>query len=70
MYLILLHKVGRHFNEVCQKILNKGFLSVQRYHNRCLKEMKAKLPRRESERRTHPLARHIDVLTGTKTILF
>lgn len=26
--------------------------------------MKAKLPRRESERRTHPLARHIDVLTG------
>jgi F-box protein 28 len=26
--------------------------------------MKAKLPRRESERRAHPLARHIDVLTG------
>ncbi|XP_057380767.1 F-box only protein 28-like [Daphnia carinata] len=64
-----LRLVSRHFNEVCQKILNKGFLAVQRYHNRCLKEMKAKLPRRESERRTHPLARHIDVLTGIETRL-
>lgn len=44
-------------------------MAVQRYHNRCLKEMKAKLPRRESERRTHPLARHIDILTGIETRL-
>jgi hypothetical protein len=27
--------------------------------------MKAKLPRRESERRLHPLANHIDILKGT-----
>ncbi|EFX70553.1 hypothetical protein DAPPUDRAFT_61180 [Daphnia pulex] len=59
-----LRLVGRHFNEVCQKILNKGFLSFQRYHSRCLKEVKAKLPRRESERRLHPLANHIDILKG------
>jgi len=64
-----LRLVCKQFNEVCQKILNNGFMAVQRYHNRCLKEMKAKLPRRESERRAHPLARHIDVLTGIETRL-
>jgi len=61
-----LRMVCKQFNEACQKVLNKGFMAVQRYHNRCLKEMKAKLPRRESERRAHPLARHIDVLTGSR----
>jgi len=65
-----LRMVCKQFNEACQKVLNKGFMAVQRYHNRCLKEMKAKLPRRESERRAHPLARHIDVLTGCDIFLF
>ena len=37
---------------------------MQRYHDLCLKEMKAKLPKRESERRIHPLAMNIDALNG------
>ncbi|XP_046644411.1 F-box only protein 28-like isoform X2 [Daphnia pulicaria] len=64
-----LRLVGRHFNEVCQKMLNKGFLSVRRSHSCCLKEMKAKLPRKESERRAHPLASHIHVLTSIELSL-
>ena len=31
--------------------------------------MKAKLPRRESERRNHPLARHVDILSAVETRL-
>lgn len=31
--------------------------------------MKAKLPRRESERRNHPLARHVDILSAIETRL-
>ena len=31
--------------------------------------MKAKLPRRESERRNHPLARHVDILAAIETRL-
>jgi len=29
--------------------------------------VKARLPRRESERRTHPLARHVDILGAIET---
>jgi len=31
--------------------------------------VKAKLPRRESERRSHPLARHVDILSAVETRL-
>lgn len=32
-------------------------------------QVKAKLPRRESERRNHPLARHVDILSAIETRL-
>jgi len=31
--------------------------------------MRAKLPRRESERQSHPLARHVDILSAVKNRL-
>ena len=70
LYVLHTSQVCQQFNYDCQKWLNKGFTAVQRYHSQCLREMKAKLPRRESERRSHPLAKHIDVLTGTHFSLF
>jgi len=30
---------------VCQRMLNQGFLKVERYHNLCQKQVKAQLPR-------------------------
>ena len=33
------------------------------------REVKAKLPRRESERRNHALARHVDILSAVETRL-
>jgi F-box protein 28 len=32
-----------------------------------MREFKSKLPRRESERRNHPLSRHCDILTAVET---
>ncbi|XP_027537668.1 F-box only protein 28 isoform X3 [Neopelma chrysocephalum] len=54
---------------VCQRMLNQGFLKVERYHNLCQKQVKAQLPRRESERRNHSLARHADILAAVETRL-
>ncbi|XP_077341947.1 F-box only protein 28 isoform X2 [Lithobates pipiens] len=53
----------------CQRILNQGFLRVERYHSLCQKQVKAQLPRRESERRNHSLARHADILAAVETRL-
>lgn len=54
---------------VCQRVLNQGFYRADRLHSKCLKKVKAQLPRRESERRNHPLARHCDILTAIETRL-
>jgi hypothetical protein len=42
---------------------------VEKHHGHCLKAVKSQLPRRESERRSHPLARHCDILTAIETRL-
>jgi len=60
-------RVSTKFNRLCSYMLNKGFRAVEKYNTKCLKEVKGKLPRRESERRDHPLARHCDVLTAIET---
>ena len=49
--------------------LNKGFAKVDKLHAQIQKEVKNKLPRRESERRNHPLARHVDILSAVETRL-
>ncbi|KAJ1074805.1 hypothetical protein K5549_017979, partial [Capra hircus] len=63
-------QVCKRMDLVCQRMLNQGFLKVERYHNLCQKQVKAQLPsRRESERRNHSLARHADILAAVETRL-
>uniref|UniRef100_A0A8D0RMP0 F-box protein 28 n=1 Tax=Sus scrofa TaxID=9823 RepID=A0A8D0RMP0_PIG len=62
-------EVCKRMDLVCQRMLNQGFLKVERYHNLCQKQVKAQLPRRESERRNHSLARHADILAAVETRL-
>lgn len=57
------------FNIMGGKLLNKGYYMADRFHGRTLKAIKAKLPRRESERRIHPLARQCDILIAIETRL-
>ncbi|OCT77556.1 hypothetical protein XELAEV_18028649mg [Xenopus laevis] len=64
-----LRLVCKRMDAVCQRMLNQGFLRVERYHNLCQKQVKAQLPRRESERRNHSLARHADILAAVETRL-
>ncbi|GIY38158.1 f-box only protein 28 [Caerostris extrusa] len=61
--------VCRRMNDVCKRVLNRGFHRVERYHAKCLRQVKSQLPRRESERRKHSLARHCDILTAVETRL-
>ena len=50
-------------------LLNHGFFKLLNCHAKQLKKIKAQLPRRESERRNHPLSKHSDVLTCIETRL-
>lgn len=59
--------VCKDFDSICQRMLNRGFLLIERKHTASLKNVKAQLPRRESERRYHPLSRHCDILTSIET---
>lgn len=61
--------VCRHFNNVCQGLLNRGFYSAVQFHAKCSKEVKSQLPRRESKRPNHPLARHNNILHAIETRL-
>jgi len=65
--LALLRRVDRKFNSTLKRLLNQGFRTAERFHAKCLKEVKSKLPRRESERRNHKLSRHCDILTAIET---
>jgi F-box protein 28 len=62
-------QVCQFLNQTCGRLLTTGFLSVERHHAICLKKVKMQLPRRESERRNHPLARHCDILSAIETRL-
>jgi len=62
-----LRRVSRRFNVAGKRVLNKGFRRAEKYHLKCLKDVKALLPRRESERRNHKLSRHCDILTAIET---
>ena len=57
----------RSFDQVCQRHLNRGFQKVEKIQSQYLKELRAKLPRRESARRHHRYARHCDILTAIDT---
>lgn len=59
--------ISKAFNVICMKMLNRGFLMIEKKHSMALKNVKAQLPRRESERRYHHLSRHCDILTSIET---
>ncbi|XP_055531174.1 F-box only protein 28 [Wyeomyia smithii] len=59
--------ICRKIDRVCQSLLNRGFMKMIKRHNANLKTIKSQLPRRESERRNHPLAKHSDILTCIET---
>ncbi|XP_023863078.1 F-box only protein 28 isoform X1 [Salvelinus sp. IW2-2015] len=65
----LLRLVCKRMDMINQRMLNQGFLKVERYHSLCQRQVKAQLPRRESERRNHSLARHADILAAVETRL-
>lgn len=67
LFSFLFTQVCRQFDRICKKLLNRGFNLMEKYHAQCLRSVKSKLPRRESERRSHPLARHCDILTAIET---
>ncbi|TDG52755.1 hypothetical protein AWZ03_000988 [Drosophila navojoa] len=60
-------EVCTRFNYICQQVLNTGFNKVVQEHAKNFKRIKSLLPRRESERRNHMLARHSDILTSIET---
>jgi len=62
-----LRRVNKRFNTICMALLNKGFRSADNYHTKYLKEVKAQLPRRESDRLNHKLSNHFDVLNMIET---
>lgn len=57
------------FNKCCEQLLNSGFSKIDKLHAQIQKQVKSQLPRRESERRNHPLARHVDILSAIETRL-
>ncbi|KAL5008154.1 hypothetical protein ScPMuIL_013735 [Solemya velum] len=57
------------FDKLSQSLLNQGFTRVDKFHAQIQKQVKSRLPRRESERRNHPLARHVDILSAIETRL-
>lgn len=65
--VLLTLQVCKKFNEVGSKLLSRGFVQVERRHSIVYKRVKSMLPRRESERRMHPLARCCDVLSAIET---
>ncbi|KAK6183054.1 hypothetical protein SNE40_010606 [Patella caerulea] len=64
-----LRKVCQTFNSLCKMRLTDGFRKVDQYHSQIQKQVKSKLPRRESERHSHPLARHVNILSAVETRL-
>uniref|UniRef100_A0A914W8A5 F-box domain-containing protein n=1 Tax=Plectus sambesii TaxID=2011161 RepID=A0A914W8A5_9BILA len=61
--------VCRQFDRVAKQHLNTGFRRLEQFHGRSMAKVKQHLPRRESERRSHPLSRHSDILTAIETRL-
>ncbi|CAH1647148.1 unnamed protein product [Spodoptera littoralis] len=54
--------VNRQFNSICSSILNSTFQRLQNQMLHRFQSIKAKMPRRESARRSHPLACESDII--------
>ncbi|CAG9761308.1 unnamed protein product [Ceutorhynchus assimilis] len=67
--IILPQKVCKKFNEIGGNLLSRGFYQLEKRHVAIYKRVKSGLPRRESERKSHPLARYNDILQAVETRL-
>lgn len=56
------HQVNRQFNTICSSVLNSTFQRLQNQMLHRFQSIKAKMPRRESARRSHPLACESDII--------
>ncbi|XP_056641053.1 F-box only protein 28 [Diorhabda sublineata] len=61
--------VCKTFNDVGSKLLSRSFYQLEKRHAAIHKRFKSLLPRRESERKSHPLSRHCDILQAVETRL-
>uniref|UniRef100_A0A1B6DZM8 F-box domain-containing protein n=1 Tax=Clastoptera arizonana TaxID=38151 RepID=A0A1B6DZM8_9HEMI len=59
--------VSRRFDCSCKILLNRGFLSAEKLRKKSFTAIRASLPRRESERRHHPMSRQCDILSALET---
>jgi len=60
-------QVSKSLNELSMASLNYGFTQAENFYTVVQREIKKKLPRRESERRDHPYCRHADILSAIET---
>jgi F-box protein 28 len=58
----LVRLVSRRFNEICASMLNSTFQRLQSHMLSRFQAIKAQMPRRESARRNHPLAKECDIV--------
>lgn len=65
--IIFSQKVCGKFNEIAGNMLSRGFFQMEKRCSMIYKRFKGMLPRRESERKLHPLARHCDILSAVDT---
>uniref|UniRef100_A0A672R6P0 F-box protein 28 n=1 Tax=Sinocyclocheilus grahami TaxID=75366 RepID=A0A672R6P0_SINGR len=54
----LLRLVCKRMDVICQRMLNQGFLKVERYHNLCQKQVKAQLPSSDDQEKRHAISYH------------
>ncbi|XP_054161574.1 F-box only protein 28-like [Oppia nitens] len=54
--------VCRRFNEIGSQVLNREFQKLRNYTQQRFQTIKSQMPRRESARRKHPLARESDII--------
>lgn len=47
--------VCKQFDRIGKRLLNRGFNSIKKYHDQCRSSVTSQMPRRDSERRVHPL---------------
>lgn len=45
MFYVFPVQVCKRLDMICQRVLNQGFLKVERYHSLCQRQVKAQLPR-------------------------
>ncbi|CAF0846988.1 unnamed protein product [Adineta ricciae] len=59
-----LRSISKHFHHLCSDELNRGYFQLENIVHDLQKQIKTKLPRRESERHKHPLSTKFDIISS------